>query len=354
MRFENLKLKIALYFYSVKKELLFLFFIVSAKYSFSQNYHPFPDSIARWSECSFFVGAQTGGNTYDIHRGWFYALGNDTLINSINYTLVGVQSTWDYQLDNGVVTSKHNSPINPPGEIFGAIREDSSKKVWFRNFFHNMNELYLRCGGLYELAADTEILLYDFNLHLGDTIHFGSTFRTVLNIDSIMFSDGIYRKRYQVDWGGPCMNDYWIEGMGSSLGLFGAYEAAPCSQDSYQGCSMNCFWLNEENMISFPNYSSMVECDSSNYPWGVGIDLIDESDPEYHSINGKKIVFHLKDREFLENEIEIYNEIGQLVLNDKIENQNVEMDLSNLSEGIYFYRIADDYSKTLVGKFFIE
>src|SRR5258706_11236800 len=132
----------------------------------AQSYVHFPDSNARWSELSYLYGAGPGGYSSSIYNGYLYSLGNDTIIDGYEYTLVGYQSTFHYQIDNpGWIIHSNNYPLNPPGQIFGAIREDTNKKVWFRKLFDHEQGY---CDATQLFPFNTDKLLYDFDLHVGD------------------------------------------------------------------------------------------------------------------------------------------------------------------------------------------
>src|SRR6185295_11959338 len=249
-------------------KIVFIFLLViSFQNCLAQSYHPFPNSNAKWSEENYLYGAQPGGFSTTLYHGWLYALGDDTLIDSLHYTLVGYQATYSYQFVNSDLEYASNSTINPPGMIFGAIREDSTKKIWFKKLPANPSFSY-SCFAASSLPVDTEVLLYDFNLQVGDTLPWGPNFmnvvwKTVIAIDSIHFSDGSLRKRYKFYF--PLAGDeYWIEGMGSTLGLFGARQLAPDPWSlASHDCWLNCFWNNGESLFKKTPFPSNITCDAT-------------------------------------------------------------------------------------------
>lgn len=131
-------------------------------------------------------------------------------------------------------------------EIIGQIREDTvSQKVWFRT-----------------CESDTDGLLYDFSLELGDTVlvdnhywYYGTAPMICDSIDFVSIS-GEQKKRiflYRLDY--PYYPaETWIEGIGSTIGLLhsgansipsagGSIDLLCCSQNSNQ------LWMNP----NFPN-----------------------------------------------------------------------------------------------------
>ena len=103
----------------------------------AQTYHPFSDSLGRWYEQGIIyvmivIQAMSKKCGAD---GWVYDQGSDTIINGLKYSLIGEQESWYYSTIGGFVISvAGNDSVIFPGNIIGAIREDSSKKIWYRAF----------------------------------------------------------------------------------------------------------------------------------------------------------------------------------------------------------------------------
>jgi len=99
------------------------------------------------------------------------------------------------------------------------------QKISFSNdFFSSDNSGLTRVDNeaVYFIPKDSlnEVLLYDFNLQVGDTFHIDPYFQitninfvTVIEIDSIMTNDGINRKVFHFSEG-----TNWIEGIGALYG----------------------------------------------------------------------------------------------------------------------------------------
>lgn len=217
---------------------LFFIFCYGMKISSAQTYHPFPDTLAQWSEGFVYSGMCCSGS------GYVYVTADDTIIENQTYTLLGFNQT--YSWDTYQYQSFENYPFEIPGTIFGAIREDSSHKVWFRNF----DSLLTWVGCLnfsfpyIQFPVDSDMLLYDFGLEAGDITYwtayeFG---KVVIRIDSFQLLDGSWRRVIDFDTlfnlGPPYGPDFWIEGIGSPWGLFGPYCREPFEGD----CSLSCFF----------------------------------------------------------------------------------------------------------------
>lgn len=151
---------------------------------FSQIYYPFPDSNAIWNNESHW-----GYYTW-IQRFCVYG---DTTINTQLYDKI-------YLIENDSILNINNMTY------FAALRENSTKQV-----FVKLNDDY------------DEILMYDFSLNIGDTIHSNSPYgylkfptNTISDIDIIELENNQFRRRFRLNDSG----EYWIEGIGSTNGLF--------------------------------------------------------------------------------------------------------------------------------------
>jgi hypothetical protein len=146
----------------------------------SQSYIPFPDTTINWS-----IHGQTSS---------FYSYGNpgtqtvltlgDSIYNAATYTKI--------------FRGNQNFPV-------GMYRQDiTAKKVYW-----------------VEAGTNTEKILYDFSLSVGDTAKVNGYRIKVAARDSVLVN-GSYRKRMKIAsnslsyYTGP---EYWIEGIGSSYGF---------------------------------------------------------------------------------------------------------------------------------------
>jgi len=177
----------------MKKLLLFLTVFISMTYAQGQttDYHPFPESNAVWN-VNFVSGCMIGTDQeyYSI------TLTGDTSINSQTYHKLFIPFVQSYISGGCTVT-------NTAG-YKGAIRQDTlAKKVFF-----------------VPPTASTEQLLYDFTLHIGDTVKgylesWAYQPDVDISMDSVLVGNN-YHKRWKIN---PCYNIYLIEGIGSTYGL---------------------------------------------------------------------------------------------------------------------------------------
>jgi hypothetical protein len=214
----------------MKKITFFLIFNLAFLFNCkSQNYIAIPDSGAKWINYNFSYPPSTPQQFYYIYT----TNGTDTAINSINY----------FRLMRNV-----------NGPYYGAMRNDSGK--------------------VFIIPKDSlnEYIVYDFTANVGDTIFnvyedggfytfYGGVVDVVVQtVSTIDLGDGITRKTIQTT-NGPV----WIEGMGSTKGLF----AEDRDNVSNYGADLSCFSVN--NTTLFPTYANAV-CEM-----GVGLSSIDQS-----------------------------------------------------------------------------
>jgi hypothetical protein len=196
----------------MKKNLLILSFcIFIINNVISQAYTPFPENVAVWD-----VYHRAGEPDPRYNEYVRYIMKGDTVINAINYNKI-------YFI---FYTSAYQSPFNyilltisKPVFAFG-IRQDVPRKKVYRTLKVN--------------NVTTDTLLYDYDLHIGDTVPQTytspqnlSAAQTVTAIDSITFHGKKY-KRFQLK--GGASNAALIEGVGNADGLtephFGQFEGA--------------------------------------------------------------------------------------------------------------------------------
>ena len=169
-------------------------------------YHPFPDSNTFWG-----INGTNIFNSYICHDMRF-GINGDSVIGGKVYHKV-------YSLFDSTL-------LNPNSDYYAGIREEN-KRVYAA--FPN----------------EPELLLYDFNLEVGDTLTLCSTFslpvlfsRIVTSVDSMQLYTGEYRKRWflEADHSTCFTNDVVVEGLGSieRMGLFNPFiNDIPLNGDTY-------------------------------------------------------------------------------------------------------------------------
>lgn len=132
-----------------------LFALCLSSLAQAQTYKPFPDSVAVWVE-EFYEGVFDQTSWYSAVRREcdIYVMQGDTLMNdSTEWNKI-----WLYNTLNDIA----------PESYFGAIKEDSAKKVW-----------------LWMAADTTSFVIYDFGLQLGDTFQLSIPDKISLNAEVI-------------------------------------------------------------------------------------------------------------------------------------------------------------------------
>jgi hypothetical protein len=210
---------------------------------------------------------------------------------------------------------------------------------------------------VYGFTTDTtsEQLLYDFSLNVGDTTSvfsfmwgtYGYAYVKVSAIDSILIL-GQYRKRLAIvdlDGNSQPLPEYWIEGIGSTFGLFksGITGHPPNSWGGLGVPQLACFQQNDSLLYHNPNVSS---CYTS-----VGSPSLTKSNSVQIFPNPTKDKIYFSNLSSI-NRVCLYNNLGQLQLT-KLYQNNEGIDVSNLSKGMYFYTITTA-QKSMSGKFVKE
>jgi hypothetical protein len=183
----------------MKKQLFTLIIIFVLPFILkAREYHPFPTKNTVWAE--FFY---PGGGHYPNMYHYFSMKDNDTIIKGNHYQKL-------YFSYDTIFTED---------KLCGGLREEN-KRVYYYSI-DSLTCLYL------PMPVDSEIILYDFNLKLGDTITYPK-FRVrlpgklILNKIDSMIIDNEYREVYTFGYpaGDIIKEAQWIEGIGCLRGLF--------------------------------------------------------------------------------------------------------------------------------------
>ena len=198
------------------KKILYIFpFFLIYNYVFSQV--NMLDSTCIWSEINSGCYMQTCWNYY-----YKYSIDNsDTIINQKKYFKVRERGIRYNETDNEPM-SGYSYDTSYTNYIKGFLRTDSNKFYYF------------------DYGNTTENILWDFNLKVGDNVksYYGTISSPVISIDSVIFN-GIYVKRFFSNF----YNQYLIEGIGCSSGLFGVFGNSLIETGSSLFCFKNKYDL---------------------------------------------------------------------------------------------------------------
>ncbi len=209
---------------NVKNLFLSLTILLAISSAFAQNIN-FPDSNAIWS-------------VYNQK----YFVDGDSSFNAVNYKKY-------YFSNDSIVTS---------GSFFALLREEILTKKIFA----------------VSSGYSQEQLLYDFSLSINDTVSVyplsfpfasGPILVKVESVDSVLIGDTFNRRLKIV--GENCNSgheEYWIEGIGSTMGIFNSGISGTIVTDIYYP-TLLCFEKDEVILFHNPNFTDCYEI----YPVGI-------------------------------------------------------------------------------------
>jgi hypothetical protein len=299
------------------KKLLLLISILLTFHANAQTsvYHPFPDSNAIWN---FHLDAFCTPGT--VFENYSVTISGDTSINSLIYHKLTTPFVQYFQ---------SNLCFTEDAGYKGAIRQDIlNKKVFIVPPFQN-----------------TEQLLYDFNLQVGDTLNgyirsVSSPHDIVLSIDSVLVGSD-YRKRWNFS---SFFSIKLIEGIGSTWGLI---QRSPGQMLDPPAYSIICYSQNQ--IALYPSTST-------------GCQLITDIETTPGNILSTNIFpnpFHSSallnvNPAFENSELKIYSVLGERIKQQSITNKSTIINREALSNGIYFFQATNVNGQVLTGKFIIE
>ena len=259
--------------------------------SIGQTYYPFPTITAKWN-IRVIQGFLDPGAVFPI------IMEGDTIINTITYKKLFLYN-----------------------QVYGGIREEN-KVIYF-----------------YRLEYEAEYPLYDFTKEVGDTIHgvyddiysylddpesFHSMI--VMNIDSLLLTDGNYHKRFQVVASYFGSQAYWIEGVGSPDNVISpGWNSSSVSGTHHLDCLVG-----DGDLVYGTCVSSISENSQKEF-----IQIYPNPFSDFTNISSKK---------YLKNAtLRIYNTTGKLVNEiNNIFGENFVLQRNNLPEGIYTIQLLQD------------
>jgi len=276
----------------MKYLLHYLIIISSTQFSFGQNLN-FPDSNAIWSVYNekYFVNGDSTYNTIDYKKYYFT---NDSVVTT--------------------------------GSFFALLREDTILKKVFSIASGNVQEH----------------LLYDFSLSINDTVsvyplsfpfYTGPILIKVDLIDSILIGSN-YHKRLKISgvYQNTGYDEYWIEGIGSTMGIFNSGITGVIIFDIYYPILL-CFEKNGITLYSDPNFTNCYE----NYPSGienisVQYTILLFPNPSKQQIN---IKYALQGKE--NGMIKIMDIAGKILASYSLKTEETQLSINdlNLSSGVY-------------------
>jgi hypothetical protein len=234
------------------------------------------------------------------------------------------------------VIYRSNDEFHDTWYRYGAIREDSSKKIFIHQNSH-------------------QSLLYDFNLKVGDSISIHNNshinYIYVIKVDSVLLEnfDGplkrILLNCYKTDkpeWSYP-----WIEGIGSTQGILSGAKNVGMLGAVYE---LVCYYENDTLKYQDNDHSSC-------FPQGFYKGL--DNDFNYENLikvfhNNEFITFQFKKIGFTNSHLFIYDITGKLIELFEVEgDEKLDIPKDRFHKGFYIYcfKIKE---RQVVGKFIVE
>lgn len=296
----------------MKKEVIvgfLLCLITELVYSQEYEYVAFPNANAIWSE---YYGKELV-DSYFITYDKIALNGEDTLINQQSYKKLYLfeGTTFDVSM----------------ATYLGGIREEDKKIYYLGNKLHD--------GKPFAFDTPSEILLYDFNVNIGDRLNCDGELLAnfyglvVETIDTISIGSTL-RKRISFEYS----NAKWIEGIGSVQGLLFAGE--PIATRGQPTGDLICFKLNDE--IHYFN-ESFDEC----MPSGVSENEFVKNALIFPNPTNDEINIVIPEN-FISRRISVFDIYGKMMKSEYISTKNIVINLNNLPTGIYVVKIQGENS----------
>ena len=236
---------------------------------------------------------------------------------------------------------------------------------------------YCRTNGLKTFVrvtsncSDTEYLMYDYSMSIGDTAHVGYNLYsspdtaniTLQNIDTVIYF-GVARRRFHMLFNHNQPHSTflnipmtWIEGIGSDWNPF---YPVYCLHDGCESTySLRCYDSSGVQLYMNPAISI---CDSAT-----GINEYDAAKEINISPNPATSEFRIMNAEFRIESVEVFDVFGKKILSSQLQTSNFKLqtvsidpvgiisygvDVSGLSNGMYFVRVFTENG--IVTKKFIK
>jgi len=301
-----------------------LLFMLMTGYGQTNTYHPFPDSsfwrVDAWAQDNF-TGCQE-----DYYYDYYFD--GDTIINGSLHKKLFRSPVLIIRQGGG--TPCYVWPWATFSGYMGALGDDSlGNKSFF--VFPDQN---------------TDTLLFDYNLAVGDTIRGylpANCTITINSVDSVLIGTQ-FRKKWNFNTCNECPG-YFIQGIGSDNGLIEWLNTSG-------PCLTNLICVKDSSTTLFyTGYNSAVGCELVTYA------------EEIFKVSSKIHVFPnpfseqtmLKPDKPLKNAVlTVFNFYGQEVKQmSNLTGQTLIFDRNNLASGLYYFRLTDCKKTVATDKFFI-
>jgi len=201
-------------------------------------------------------------------------------------------------------------------------------------------------------GTNTEGILYNFNLNVGDTAksitYYGAIAKKkVTGLSFIVYNNQVHKKWLFQD------GEYWLEGIGSSYGLFNSL---------FQGFDI-CYDLvcmSIDGTVQYQNMNTICSNTTAPYNCDGGFVSVNELSLE----NAKSFILPnpFSDSSILKTSLElndatlkVYDITGnEVLMNTHLNGQEIKITKGHLGSGSYYYNLSDKGNLIAKGKFIIE
>jgi hypothetical protein len=271
----------------MKNLVLSLAILLTISSAFAQNIN-FPDSNAIWSVYNekYFVDGDSTFNAIDYKK---YYLSNDSIITSSRF--------------------------------FALLREDILTKKIFAISSGNTQEH----------------LLYDFSLSINDTVSVfplsfpfttGPILVKVESVDSVLIGDSFNRRLKIIgeNWNSG-FEEYWIEGIGSTMGIFNSGITGVVITDIWYP-TLLCF--EKDGILLFHN-PYFTDCFENNPSGITEADLATRTNVFPNPTNSSLLIKSNKEIVF----VSLITAKGEIVINKHVGEKSFTIDISDFPAGLY-------------------
>lgn len=291
--------------------LLLLPVIISGQ---SNTYHPFPESGIIWVQSSWTTDF-SAWPPFVIHDDQNLFISGDTTAGNYTY--------------HKLYTNGHRYADPHPGDeyyynrFFGAFRNDTeNRKVYF-------------------LSQGEDVLAYDFNLTVGDTLPESSITNQITNIvvavDSVLVGDNFHKRFHLRTYEGEPYAAL-IEGIGSTCGAFSMIQ--PVFE------SGNDLWCVRLFNDIIWNYDSEFSCLLM-----VGVEEPEPIQELAIYPNPSNGLFYIKST-YKTDRAEVFNSLGkQIVILKEI---NAPIDLLDQPDGVYLVKLFNKDNEAMVSRIVLK
>lgn len=249
--------------------------------------------------------------------------GNEWVVDSISSSQTTAIHRYSFSQDSILLNGKFyyklisKSTIEGPWQETGRYMRQNNGKVFE-----------------YDPIDLSEILLYDFDLQIGDTLlpHDDGSFnrRKVIKAESVKLLDDVVRKSLTIE----CSSDIlstdttkWIEGIGDVEKLFWTKTFCSTTDDGHNLNTIRCFLTDEQALYS---RTDLVDCYISS------TENIDFEPVSVFPNPGSEILFFDIYNLQSVNYVTLFNSLGVLALSSDGLSAGNGLDISNIPAGLYY------------------